>query len=249
MTSVTVTFGTEAFEFPDFSLVELPFGFDSTDVTRGRTAETLALTGLLLRADAEAVVDLYRAWREVRVLEEDPKKSGAVGTTVAVTGEGIGFDWTNVPCWFSQAPEITYAGVYARVAVSFVDAAQALEIMMEEKEDADEDGLNYGTITLGGAVINLTSYPTSYTDFPQLDRNPVGIHVISGYLSLVEIQDVEGWVSDTDLALLTSWLNTTVMTTPAADSFFPVSWSRPKVEARKSGITFNIQMQLVKIKG
>lgn len=249
MTSVTVTFGTDSFTFPNFSLVELPFTFDSTDVTRGRTAETLALTGLLLRADAEAVVDLYRAWRDARIIEEDPKKSGVVGTTVAVTGEGIGFDWTNVPCWFSQAPEITYAGVYARVAVSFVDAAQALEIMMEEKEDADEDGLNYGTLTLGGAVINLTSYPTSYTDFPQLDRNPVGIHVISGYLSLVEIQEVEGWVTQTHLPLLTAWLNSTVTTTPAANALFPVSWSRPEVEARKGGITFNIQMQLVKIKG
>jgi hypothetical protein len=248
--AIEISYDGDTFTYPNLSLTaELPFGFDGSDVRRGRTAEMLKVTGLLMRADAESLIDLYRAWRTDKLPEEDPEKSGQQGAVVLVSGEDVGFNWTNKPCWFSKAPDIAYAGIYAKVSVELVDAAQALEIMMEEKEDAEEDGIDHGTLTLNGAVITLKTYPNTYTSLPQLERNPAGAHVISGALTLVEVKEIDGWVSSTHLPLLTSWLNTTIGTTPVANAWFPVSWTKPKAEVRKTGLTYDVQFQLIKIIG
>lgn len=251
--AIELYYNGDIFTYPNLSLTELPFGFEDSEVKRGRTAETLNLTGLLLKEDAETLIDFYRSWRDDKIEEEDPQKTGVVGATVSVSGDGIGFEWVERLCWFSKAPELSDAGVFARVSISLVDAEQALEILVEENQDSEEDGIDLGALTLGGAVITLTSYPNSYQGLPQLDRNPAGAHVISGSLSLEEIQEVEGWVSATDLTLLTTWLNTTVAATPAVNSWFPVSWSRPSAENRTIDgtvtLTYNVQLQLIKIKG
>lgn len=247
--TIEISYSGVTFAYPNMRLKELPFGFDGSNVKRGRSVEKLTLTGLLMREDAETLIDLYRSWRDDKIEEEDPQQTGVVGVCVLITATGLGFNWTSKECWFSKAPELKAAGIYANVSIELVDAEQALQVLMEDKEDSDEDGIEYGVITLGGAVINLTAYPNSYNDLPTLARNPAGAHIISGSLSLVEIKEVEGWVTDAHLTLLTSWLNTTVATTPSPGTWFPVNWTKPKAEIRKVGLTYNVQLQLTKIKG
>lgn len=251
--TIELTYDGETFTYPNLCLTELPFGFEESDVKRGRTAEVLNLSGLLKREDAEAILVIYRNWRNDKIEEQDPQKTGVIGATVGVSGDGIGFEWIDRPCWFSKAPEITYAGIYARVSIGLVDAEQSLEVLVEEEEDSEEEGVDFGTFSLGGATINLTAYPNVYEGLPELSRNPAGAHVISGSLTLEEIKEIEGWVSSTDLSLLVSWLNTTIATTPAANSYFPTSWDRPSAKNRTiEGVvtlTYDIQIRLVKIKG
>lgn len=252
--AIEISYDGATFTYPNLSLTaELPFGFDGSDAKRGRTAEMLKVTGLLLKADAEALIDLYRAWRDVKVLEVDPKKSGVVGEVVLVSGEDVGFNWTNKQCWFNKAPDIAYAGIFAKVTVELIDAEQSLQIMAEEEQDSEEDGIDLGTLTLGGAVITLLVRPETYGDLPQLQRNPAGAHVISGSLTLEEVKDVEGWVIESDLPLLESWINTTIATTPDPNDWFPTSWQRPTAKKRTvSGTietTYDVKFQLVKVKG
>lgn len=252
--TITITYDSLSFTYPNLSLVpELPFGFDGSNVRRGRTAEMLKITGILFKEDAETCIDIYRAWRDDKLPEEDPQKTGVVGATVLVSGEDIGFNWTDKPCWFNKSPDITYAGIYAKVTLEFVDAEQALEIMLEEEQDSEEDGLDLGTITINGAVITLLSRPYHYTDLPQLARNPAGAHVISGQLTLQEVKEIEGWVTDSDIALLESWLNTTTATTPAPNDWFPANWQKPTSKNRPVNgvqtLTHDVKLQLIKIKG
>jgi hypothetical protein len=249
-----ITYDGTTFTYPNLSLsAELPFGFDGSNVRRGRTAEMLKITGVLLKEDAETLIDLYRAWRDEKILEEDPEKTGELGAVVLVSGEDIGFSWEQKQCWFNKAPDITYAGIYAKTTIEVVDAEQALQIIVEEEEDKEEDGIDLGTLTLGDAVITLLVRPENYGDLPQLQRNPAGAHVISGSLTLEEVKDVEGWVTETDLPLLESWLNTTIATTPAPNTWFPTNWQRPTAKKRtvESAIqtTYDVKLQLVKIKG
>jgi hypothetical protein len=252
--AIEISYDGDTFTYPNLSLTaELPFGFEGSDAKRGRTAEMLKISGLLLKADAETLIDLYRAWRDDKILEEDPQKTGVIGAVVLVSGEDIGFNWTEKPCWFVNAPELSYAGIYAKVLITVVDAQQALEILIQEEEDSEETGIDYGTLEINGATITLTSYPETYEGLPKLARNPVGVHVISGSLSLDEVKEVEGWVSATDLELLTAWLNSTVAATPDPDTWFPVNWSKPTGKNRTiSGtvtLTYDVNFELIKVKG
>jgi hypothetical protein len=249
-----LSYDGSTFVYPNLSLApELPFGFDGSNVRRGRTAEMVKITGLLLRDDAESLISIYQSWRDDKILEEDPQKTGELGAVVLVSGEDIGFLWEDNPCWFNKAPDIIYAGIYAKTSIELVDATQALQILVEEEEDKEEDGIDLGTLSLGGATITLLVRPKTYSDLPQLQRNPAGAHVISGSLTLEEVQDVEGWVTETDLPLLESWLNTTIATTPASNAWFPTNWQRPTAKKRTVNAaietTYDVKLQLVKIKG
>lgn len=252
--AITITYDNLSFTYPNLSLVpELPFGFDGSNIRRGRTAEILKITGILRKDDAESLIDIYRSWRNDKLLEEDPQKTGEVGVAILVSGEDVGFNWTSKLCWFNKSPDIAYAGIYTKVTIEVVDAEQALEVLLEEEQDKEEDGIDLGTITINGAVITLLSRPYNYTGLPQVSRNPAGAHIISGQLTLEEIEDIEGWVTDSDLSLLESWLNTTTAMTPSNNDWFPTEWQKPTAKNRlvngNQTLTYDVKLQRVKIKG
>lgn len=244
---ITIAYSGTTVTIPD-RLVKIPFGFNEVNTRRGRTSEALSIEGFLLREDAAALIALFKAWRDVKITEEDPQKTGVVGATVAVTGSGVGFSWTNKACWIDKAPTTQDAGIFVKVSADFVDATQALQILLEERDDADEDGVNLGTITLGSAVINLLSYPVTFDDLPQPTRNPAGVHVITGQLTLQESKEIEGWVTEANKNNLEAWINTVTAATPAPNSWFPVSYQKPSAKTRFGNTTFDVNLKIIKIR-
>jgi hypothetical protein len=244
---ITVSYSTHTVEIQD-RLVKAPFSFNEANTRRGRTSEVLSIEGFMLRADAEALLNLFRAWRNVKITEEDPQKTGALGATVAVSGSGVGFSWINKACWIDNAPRIQDAGIFVRVSVDFVDATQALQVLLEERDDTDEDGMNLGTITLGTAVINLLSYPVTFDELPQPTRNPAGVHVITGKLTLQESKEIEGWVTETNKNNLETWINTVTASTPAVNTWFPVSYQKPVAKTRFGNTTYDVNLKIIKIR-
>jgi hypothetical protein len=248
----TLSYSGASFTFPN--LTAHPLGFDG-DAQRGRTAETLTFTGLLRGAEPSTFLGIYRAWRDAKLPEEAPERTGVVGATVAVTTTGPGFAWSSRAAWFREPPAIEQVGAYVRVTASLVDAAQALAVLLREAEESleTEAGLGLGTLTFGGAVVNLTARPDSFEGLPQAELNPAGAHVITGSLAVVETREVEGWVTAANLTTLESWVKTTVAATPAAGTWFPVSWSQPVARARPNGgalaVAYDVSFRVVKIRG
>jgi hypothetical protein len=246
-----LSYSGASFTFPH--LTAHPLGFDG-DAQRGRTAETLTLTGLLRSAQANTLIGIYRAWRDAKLPEEAPERTGVVGATVAVTDSGPGFNWSARPAWFRESPGVEQVGAYTRVTASLVDAAQALAVLLREQEESleVEAGLGLGTLSLGGAVVNLTVRPDSFDGLPQAPLSPAGAHVITGSLAVVETREVQGWVTAAHLPTLESWLKTTVATRPAVGTWFPVSWTQPVARARPNGgtlaVAYDVAFTVVKIR-
>ena len=247
----TLAYSGASFTFPN--LTAHPLGFDG-DAQRGRTVETLTFTGLLRRTEANTLLGIYRAWRDAKLPEEDPARTGVVGATVAVTDSGPGFSWSARPAWFREPPAVDQVGAYTRVTASVVDAAQSLAVLLREAEESleSEAGLGLGTLTFGGAVVNLTARPDSFDGLPQAELSPAGAHIISGPLVAVEVREVQGWVTAAHLVTLESWLKTTVAARPVAGDWWPVSWSPAIARARPNGgtlaVAYDVSFQVVKIR-
>lgn len=235
---ITLSYGGTTYAFPN--LVDHPFGYEDGNVQRGRSIRRWQLTGVVAREDAATISSLFSAWNAAKLLDDDPVRTGVVGATVGLTGSAPGFTWsTAVPCWFSGAPQIQMAGVFCRVSVSLVDAAQALAVILREGEEEAEQAaqLQLGTQTYGTAVVNLTARPEGYSDLPTLALSPAGQTVITGPLGLTETRRVQGWVTAANLTLLEAWLTTTTATSPAVGVWFPTEWSEPVARRRADGGT------------
>lgn len=247
----TLAYSGASFAFPN--LTAHPLGFNG-DAQRGRTVETLTFTGLLRTTEANTLLGIYRAWRDAKLPEEAPERTGVVGATVAATASGPGFSWSNRPAWFLEGPATEQVGAYTRVTASLVDAAQALAVLLREQEESleVEAGLGLGTLTFGGAVVNLTARPDSFDGLPQAELSPAGAHVITGSLAVVETREVQGWVTAAHLATLESWLKTTVAARPTAGTWFPISWTQPVARARPNGgtlaVAYDVAFTVVKIR-
>ena len=250
---ITLSYGGTTYTFPN--LTEHPFGYDEVDVRRGQAARRWALSGIVSREDGATIAGLYAAWNAVKILEDDPTRTGVVGATVGLTGAAPGFAWnTAVPCWFASAPSIAMAGMFCRVSTTLVDAAQALAILLRQgEEEAEQEAqLNLGTITLGSAVVNLTARAEGFADLPALALTPGGRHVITGPISITETRRVQGWVTAANLALLETWLTTTTAASPSTGAWFPTEWSEPVARRRADGgtisVDYNVAFTVAKIK-
>jgi hypothetical protein len=235
---ITISYGGTTYTFPN--LTEHPFGFDEVDVRRGRAARRWALSGIVNREDGATIASLYAAWNAVKILEDDPTRTGVVGATVGLTGAAPGFSWsTSVPCWFDSPPSIAMAGMFCRVSCSFVDASQSLAILLRQGEEEAEQAaqLNLGTFTLGSAVVNLTARPDGFTDLPSLALSPAGKHLLTGSLVATETRRVQGWVTAANLTALETWLTTTTAASPSTGAWFPTEWSEPVARRRADGGT------------
>ena len=250
---ITISYSGTTYTFPN--LTEHPYGYDEVDVRRGRAARRWALSGVVSREDGATIAGIYEAWNAVKFLEDDPVRTGVVGATVGLTGAAPGFAWASaVPCWFTSAPSFPMAGMFCRVSATLVDAAASLAIQLRQGEEEAEQAaqLSLGTLTFGGATVNLTARPDGFTDLPALALTPGGRHVITGPLAPTETRRVQGWVTAANLALLETWLKTTTSASPSTGGWFPTEWSEPVARRRADGGTigtyYDVSFAVTKIR-
>jgi hypothetical protein len=251
--AIVCAYNGTTFTFPN--LLGHPYGFEESEVRRGRAAEQLKPSGLLLPTEANTLAGLYRAWNAARLPQGDPLRTGSLGAVVTVSGKAPGFDWTTPrSCWFTSAPTFEQRGAFVAVAFTVVDAAQALAIQLREAEEEAEraDDLSLGTITLGSATITLTAPARSYNDLPQLSLSPAGVHVITGPLAVTEVREIEGWVTPQGLTDLEGWLVSATATSPAVNAWFPTAWGKPTARLTADGgsvvTRYDVSLTVAKIR-
>ena len=231
----TLSYNAASFTFPN--LTAHPLTFDVVDATRGQVAEALTITGILTKAETAIFKGIWQAWRDAKLPEESPTRTGTVGAVVAVTASGPGYTWAARSAWFNDAPSFdATGGQLVRVTASLVDAAQSLAVMLRQLEESEEEqeALSLGTLTFGGAVVHLTARPDNIESLPQLELSPAGAHVITGPRSVVDAREVRGWVTAAQLPTLESWVKTTAAATPANGAWFPSGWSIPTARLKRN---------------
>lgn len=220
---MSVTIGTSTFP----TLTAQPFGYDESDTRAGLTARKWSVQGLLTPSEWLTLLDDYDTWRDLRIEDEPTETSGVVGTTIELSGTGPGGQtWTDIACWFTSAPQAEQVGAYLSVSVELVDATQALEVLLKEKEREDEtsdDLPDLGTITIGTTVLKLLKPVESYGDGPQLELTASGVHYVTGPLVVYRIRDVEGTTSVSGWTGILSWYESQIVNVPEPGAWFPIS--------------------------
>lgn len=249
---MSVTIG--AFEFP--TLTAQPFGYEEGDTRLGLTARKWSIQGLLTPLEWLDLLTEYDTWRDLRIQDEPTEVSGVVGTTISLTGTGPGGQvWTAIPCWFVTAPQAEQSGAYLAVSVELVDAAQALEVLLRQKEKEEdataEDLPDLGTVTLGAAVLKLLKPMETYAQGPQLELTASGVHYISGPLVVQSIRDIEGTTDPAGWAAVLAWYESQIVTTPAASAWFPISAPSASAESKiidgVKTVQYTVSIQLGKV--
>lgn len=233
---ITISYGGNSYTFPN--LTEHPYGYDEGDVRRGRAVRRWNITGIVKPADAAVITNIFEAWNAAKFLEDDPVRTGVVGATVAFSGSAPGYSWSSsVPCWFVSAPTLPLAGAYVRVSFALADAAQSLAALLRQGEEEAEQfaALNLGTLTFGGATVNLTARPDDFIDLAVASLTPAGKHLISGSFAPTAVRRVQGWVTAAGLSALETWLVTTTAATPTTGAWFPIEWTLPVAKRRADG--------------
>jgi hypothetical protein len=235
--------------FPTLTLQ--PFGYEETNTRAGQTAKKWLLTGLLKPSEWLDLLDEYDAWRDIRIEDEPTEISGVVGTTVKLSGKGIGGEaWTDVDCWFITAPTAEQVGNYLSVAVELVDANEALVALLKsrETEAASEDLPDLGTITIGSTVLTLLRPPDAYAVSPTMELTAGGTHYIQGTLIPYKVKDVEGTTDSAGWDAIRAWYETEISSTPSPGDYFPIT--SPSASAANkivSGVTtveYTVSIQL-----
>jgi hypothetical protein len=217
-----ITIGTAAFP----TLTAQPFGYEETNTRAGQTARKWLVTGLLKPSEWLALLDVYDAWRDLRIEDEPTETSGVVGATVNLGGNGPGEEsWSSVACWFITAPSAEQSGAYLSASVELVDANEALEVILkaEEEASADEDLPNLGTITIGTTTLTLLKPVDAYATSPSMELTATGTHYIQGALVPYKIKDVEGITNLSGWDAIRAWYETQIAAVPVAGSYFPIS--------------------------
>lgn len=254
---LTLSYGGATFTFPNLS--QHPLAFDAVDVRRGRAPESLQPSGLLLKTQADDLLNLFRSWRNAKLIEEAPERTGTVGAVVLVTARGPGYSgasaWTSRAAWIDAIDKPTQVGPFTRVGLTLVDANQALAVALRELEEGEEqeEALGLGTLTFGGAVVNLTARAENIEGLPQLELTAAGAHVITGNLATVDTREVRGWVTAAHLPTLETWVKTTAATSsPANGTWFPSGWSPPVARLKRNAgavsTVYDVSFTAVKIR-
>lgn len=233
---MSVTIGTVTLN----TLTAQPFGYDESDTLRGQTASKFAISGLATPTEWLDLIDEYNSWRSSRINDEDPATSGVVGTTINFSGTGPGSQtWTSVQCWFISAPQAEQRGAWLAVNLELVVATEALQVILKQQQEGTGGGgggggttptPDFGTFVIGSTTLTLTKPPDSYGTGPALDLTIGGTHYISGSLVVVVNKDIEGTTDATGWNNIKSWYESTIVTTPASGSYFPISPPSVSVE-------------------
>ena len=211
--------------FTTNKLLAQPYGYQETGTSDGLTARSWQISGLLTSTEWQSLLSVYNTWRDARIQDPDSVAANAVGTTVSLTANANGLTWSGVGCWFVNAPSGEQAGRYIQASVLLVDAAQALQVALRQREKAKsaEDRPALGTFTLGSCTLTLLRPPVTYQDIPQLQLTAAGTSYITGPLTATKVYALEGETNAAGWTALQTWFETTVGTTPAAGAYFPVS--------------------------
>lgn len=232
---MTVTIGS----FSTNRLTAQPFGYEG-EARTGLTARTFRISGLLTPAEWQTLVSEYNSWRSTRIQDQDTLLSGVVGTTIALTITTTNnLSVSSLACWFAEPPSGEQAGVYVSATVTLVDAAQALAVLLrqKEKERQSSEALtpNLGTVTLGSAVVTLTKPMETRQDGPSVALTATGVSYVTGPLAAHKVRQIEGYISSGTYSDLLSWYDTTIAAVPAATSWFPISAPTATAEVIISG--------------
>ena len=234
-------------------LTAQPFGYEG-NAREGLTYRAFQIAGLLTPAEWVALIGAYNAWRDLRIADADTFKSASIGTTVNLTISGAnGLAVTALPCWFTDAPTGQQAGRYIQASATLVDAAQALAVLLREREKSVDRDLpaGLGTVTLGSAVVTLTAPMQSRRDGPQVTLTAGGSSYITGPLAAHEFRQIAGFLSSGTPTDVLSWYDTTIATIPAAGSWFPVSEpsfsAEPIVSGGVKSTRYSVSVSAVRI--
>lgn len=203
-----------------------PFGYEETETRDGLTARKWLVSGFCTPTEWGDLLEQYETWRDLRIQDPDSVAANSVGTTVSLTASSNGLTWSAVPCWFIQAPQSEQVGAYVQATIELVDAAQALEVALRQKEKQDqaaEDLPDLGTFTIGTAVIKLTKPPETFQDIPQMELTAAGNTYISGPLGATMVRDIEGTTSASGWTAIQSWFAAATASRPAIGDYFPLS--------------------------
>lgn len=237
------------------SLTAQPFGYDESDTKQGQTARKWQVTGLLKPSEWLSLLSVYDTWRNARINDLPSVTSGVVGTTINFSGTGAGGQtWSNVACWFSSAPEAEQSGYYLSVAVELVDANQSLQVLLKQEENAGtttEDELDLGYYTINGVSLKLLKPIESYVGGPSLELTAAGVSYVSGPLVVQALRDIEGTTDAAGWALIRAWYEAQITTTPAVNTWFPVTFPEVSVANKiVSGVNvlqYTVSIQLAKV--
>lgn len=211
--------------FTTSKLLAQPYGYQETTTSDGLTARQWQVSGLLTSTEWQSLLSVYNTWRDARIQDPDSVAANSVGTTVSLTAAANGLTWSGIACWFTSAPTGDQAGSYIQANVQLVDAAQALQVALRQREKAKsaEDRPALGTFTLGSCTLTLLRPPVTYQDIPQLQLTAAGTSYITGPLTATKVYALEGETNAAGWSALQTWFETTVGTTPATGAYFPVS--------------------------
>jgi hypothetical protein len=208
------------------ALQQVPYAHAGDAIT-GRTARHWPVQAILTPAEWLTLDGIYTTWRALRLADPDTMVSLAIGSTVLVSGSYRGVSWTNVPAWFTEAPQPTAIGAMVGVSFELVDATQQLAVMLRELEvgvQVDDIESAAGTYPLGTITLNLSAQPEGHDEGPTLELTGGGIHVIRGPVVATKVRRIEGWTQAAGAdATIRTWYETTIATSPAAGTWFPVS--------------------------
>jgi hypothetical protein len=226
---MAVTIGSTTFS----NLTAQPFGYEASDAKAGLTAKQWSISGLLTPNEWLDVVDEYNTWRDLRIQDEDTSISLVVGTTISFSGTGPGgATWTNVACWFSTPPAAEQSGKYLSASFVVVDANEALEVIIKQKENEEAAGgtteaPDLGTYSLAGVVLTLNKPINSYQEGPQLQLTTLGYHYVSGPKVVQKTKDIEGYFDTSTypngVTTINSWYEGQVVSSPSSGSYYPIS--------------------------
>lgn len=262
---MTITIGT----FTCDLLTVQPMGYEG-EARTGLTARTFQISGLLTPAQWQGLISQYNSWRDIRITDPDTLISGTVGTTVNLTVSANGISVSSLPCWFAEAPSAEQTGAYISATVVMVDAAQALQVLLREKEKTQDPLIpsfgNWYIVTgtpdkivpsLGvgetaAATLVLQKDPVTYQDGPQLTLATTGAHVIQGPLTTTKIRSIEATTASASWAVVQTWYEEVVASIPAVNSWFPVTPPVATGEiiitggAKSTRYTVNFDLALIK---
>ena len=231
---MTLTIGAFSFN----SLTAQPFGYEG-DARQGLSARKWQVSGLVTKTQWASLLSVYDTWRNLRITDTDTLLSGTIGSTVSFTGTGFGQSWSAVSCWFTAPPSATPAGVYLDAKAELVDATQALQVLLREREKSRQNSEavipSFSTITLGTVTVTPLVPPDGYADTPQPQLSAGGRHYFTGPLGVTATRRVRAHVSAADYLTLRTWFETQSATTPAAGVWYPVNFPQPSAEVIISG--------------
>lgn len=243
---MTVTIGS----FSTNRLTAQPFGYEG-EARTGLTARTFRISGLLTPSEWQTLVSEYNSWRSSRILDQDTLLSGVVGTTISVTITTTNnLSVSGLACWFADAPAGEQAGKYVSATVTLVDAAQALEVLLREKEKSRQNSEanlpNLGTVSLGGVTITLTKPAQTLSDLPNVSFTAGGKSYITGPIAVHEAQQIEGYISNGSYSSLVTWAKSAI-----ASGTSPFPTSAPSATAESiivNGVKstrYNVQLTVI----